>query len=172
MKIFLCFLGICFLWAGVAQAQTMLEYSALTGAAAAAAAKAQKGKSGGKNQEESEAPSGESSGFVEGAMTKLYGDTSQMMSSKSASLLGQAGTSFQAPVAVEPGVKNTSTENLPQEQTPSPSMSAQPGSSITLLLNSGQTVKGKLVEQTRDYVKIDTQGVTTTFFKEEISRIE
>jgi hypothetical protein len=172
MKMMAFVFGLIFLFLGSAQAQTMLEYSALTGATAAAAAKAKKGIARGQGQEESQAPSGESPGFVEGAMTKLYGDTNQMMSSKSASLLGQAGTPFQMPVAAEPEVKNTPTANLPQEQTPSLSTSAEPGSSVTLLLNSGQAVKGKLVEQTKDYVKLDIEGVTMTYFKEEISRIE
>ncbi len=39
----------------------------------------------------------------------------------------------------------------------------------TIVLKSGKTVEGKLIEKTDEYIKIDFQGVPLTYFKEEIA---
>ena len=41
----------------------------------------------------------------------------------------------------------------------------------TLILKSGQKIEGKIIEKTNDYVKIDFQGVTITYFNDEIKDI-
>ncbi|MBI5874208.1 MAG: hypothetical protein HZB36_08775 [Candidatus Omnitrophica bacterium] len=169
MKIIFCSLGVFFLLSGVLEAQSMLEYSTLTSATTAAALKAKKGSTQGQGQEGSQASSGENTGLVEGAMTKLYGETDQMMSNKTASLLGQVG----APPAVSVRQNSPAPENKSEsESVPAPSSSGQSSSNVTLHLNSGKVIKGELVEQKEDHVKVDTEGITTTYFKEEIDRIE
>lgn len=42
----------------------------------------------------------------------------------------------------------------------------------TIVLKSGKTVEGKLIEKTDKYVKIDFQGVPITYFIEEIEKVE
>lgn len=161
MKILFCLMGILLFLTGVVEAQSMLEYSTLTTATTAAAVKAKGGK--GQGQEGPQASSAENSGLVEGAMTNLYGEADQMLSSRSASLLGQVG--------MPPVAKEALPPSAPVSAPAAPS-NEQPASSVVLHLNTGQIVRGELVEQGQDYVKIDIEGITTTYFNEEISRIE
>ena len=42
----------------------------------------------------------------------------------------------------------------------------------TITLKSGRTVKGKVIEKTNKYVKIDFQGVSLTYFLDEIENID
>ncbi|MCX5705440.1 MAG: hypothetical protein NTZ92_05235 [Candidatus Omnitrophica bacterium] len=42
----------------------------------------------------------------------------------------------------------------------------------TVVLKSGKTVEGKIIEKTNKYVKIDFQGVELTYFVDEIEKIE
>lgn len=163
MKILFCLMGILLLMSGVVEAQSMLEYSTLTTATTAAAVKAKGGK--GQDQKGQQASSAENSGLVEGAMTNLYGETDQMLSSRSASLLGQVGLPQTAKEVPQPSAPVS-------ESAPTPPPSEQPASSVSLYLNTGKTVQGKLVEQNEDYVKVDIEGVTTTYFREEISKVE
>jgi len=41
----------------------------------------------------------------------------------------------------------------------------------TIVLKSGKQIEGKLAEQTNDYIKIDIQGATFTYFNDEIDSI-
>lgn len=41
-----------------------------------------------------------------------------------------------------------------------------------IILKSGKTVEGKIIQKTAEYVKIDFQGVELTYFMDEIERIE
>jgi len=41
-------------------------------------------------------------------------------------------------------------------------------SAETIVLKSGQTVNGKVIEQTDTYIKLDVAGIPVTYFKEEI----
>jgi hypothetical protein len=172
MKKMIFTLGVIFLFSGSGHAQSMLEYSALTTAASAAAAKAAKGRSNNQNEEQAQTSPTDTSGFVEEALTDLYGDSSQMMSSKAASLLGQVGGPLKMSTAVAPEAQEAPAVNTPQGIASPASSSIDVGSPVEVLLNSGQWIKGALVEQDKDYVKVDIAGVTTTVFKEEISRIE
>jgi hypothetical protein len=43
--------------------------------------------------------------------------------------------------------------------------------SETLILKSGQKIEGKILEKTEEYIKIDFQGVTLTYFLDEIENI-
>ncbi|MDD5070317.1 MAG: dienelactone hydrolase family protein [Candidatus Omnitrophica bacterium] len=45
-------------------------------------------------------------------------------------------------------------------------------SADTLTLKSGKTVTGKIVEETAEYLKLDFQGVTIKYFKDEIESFE
>lgn len=45
------------------------------------------------------------------------------------------------------------------------------GSAVELTLNDGSTVQGKILENTKDYVKIESVGITLTYFKEEIKSV-
>ena len=169
MKTVLWAAGIVVLLSGVAVAQSMLEYSALSTATAAAAAKASKGKTQSQGQEEAQASSGEDAGFVQGAMEKVYGDSSQMMSSKSAHLLGQVGGPVQIPAAAAPESPSVS----PARPAEAPAEAAADADSlVTLTLKTGQVVKGKLIDQNKDYVRIDIQGVAMTYFRDEIKKVE
>ncbi len=42
----------------------------------------------------------------------------------------------------------------------------------TILLKSGKTVEGKLIEKTNNYIKIDFQGVSLTYYFDEIDSID
>ena len=42
----------------------------------------------------------------------------------------------------------------------------------TIILKSGQTIKGEVVEKTQSYIKVDVDGITLTYFSDEIERIE
>jgi tetratricopeptide (TPR) repeat protein len=44
-------------------------------------------------------------------------------------------------------------------------------SAETIVLKSGKTVNGKIVERTKDYIKIDFMGTTLTYWLDEIERI-
>lgn len=185
LRRFLCSLIIFIVFSGVTRAQSTLEYATLTGSVAAAA-KANKEKAQNQNQEESQASStgASDSDWVGGTMAKLYGENSQVMSSKAGSLLGQIGggalsnqtrpvtipeitTSSQETKITEPENKNPTAANL----APS-SLNTQTDSSVKVYLKSGHVVKGKIAEQRDNYIKIDLDGIMVTFFKEEIDRIE
>ena len=149
LRTILCFVAIFLFLSGLAETQSTLEYAALT-ETVAAAAKAKKEKTQNQNQEESQSSSWGTSNIATGMMTKLYGDSNQAMSSKAGSLLGQLGSPAQ-------------NENPSNTQT---------GSSVRIYLKNGRIIQGKLVEQKDDHLKVDLEGVTVTFFKEEIDRIE
>jgi len=42
----------------------------------------------------------------------------------------------------------------------------------TVYLKSGETIKGDMIEETNEYVKIDFQGIPLTYYKDDIVRIE
>jgi len=42
----------------------------------------------------------------------------------------------------------------------------------TVVLKSGQTIEGRIIERTDEYIKVDFQGITLTYFLNEISSIE
>jgi len=44
--------------------------------------------------------------------------------------------------------------------------------SETLILKSGQSVKGQIIEETDKYIKIDYQGIILTYSKDKIERVE
>lgn len=46
------------------------------------------------------------------------------------------------------------------------------GSRVKVTFSDGQIVEGKLVEQTRDYVRVDSVGLAMTYFTDVIWRIE
>lgn len=41
----------------------------------------------------------------------------------------------------------------------------------TIILKNGETVEGKIVEQTQDFVKVDFEGVVIPYFKDEIKQL-
>ena len=45
-------------------------------------------------------------------------------------------------------------------------------SAETILLKSGKTIEGKLIEKTNEYIKIDFQGVVLTYFFDEIESVD
>ena len=51
-------------------------------------------------------------------------------------------------------------------------LSIDPGYAETVILKSGKTVEGKLIEKTNMYIKIDLQGVPVTYFLDEIESID
>ena len=160
LRAILCFITIFLLLSGLAEAQSTLEYAALT-ETVAAAAKAKKEKTQNQSQEESQSSSWGTSNVATGMMTKLYGESGQAMSSKAGSLLGQLG-----PENKDSTITNT---NPVQNETPS---NAQTDSTVKIYLKNGRIIQGKLVEQKDDHLKVDLEGVTVTFFKEEIDHIE
>jgi hypothetical protein len=42
----------------------------------------------------------------------------------------------------------------------------------TIILKSGQTIEGKLIEKTDEYIKVDFQGIVLTYFLDEINNID
>jgi len=42
----------------------------------------------------------------------------------------------------------------------------------TITLKSGQEIEGKIIEKTDKYLKVDFQGVTITYFNDEIERVD
>jgi hypothetical protein len=135
------------------QAQSTLEYATLTSSVAAAA---KAGKEKIQNQQGEEGPQASSAGIsdlVGSAMTQLYGESNQVLTSKAGALLGQVGGA--APENLALGLPKT-----------------QADSSAKVYLKDGRVVQGKIAEQTEAHVKIDLEGITVTFFREEIDRIE
>lgn len=141
---------------GVARAQSTLEYVTLTGSMAAAA-KASKGKAQNQSPEGSQVSSAGVPDFAGGAMAKLYSENSQVMSSKAGSLLGQAGGGILS---------------RPPRPASTPETAASSQETSKVYLKSGRVVQGKIAEEKDDYIKMDLDGITVTFFKEEIGRIE
>jgi len=45
-------------------------------------------------------------------------------------------------------------------------------SAETIVLKSGQTIEGKIIEKTDKYIKIDFEGVPLTYFMDEIDKVE
>lgn len=169
MKTLLYFMAIFLLLSGLAEAQSTLEYATLT-ETVAAAAKVKKEKIQNQSQEESQASSWGTSNVASGMMTKLYGESGQAMSSKAGSLLGQLGSPT-LPKQTNSENKDSMITNTNPVQNETPS-NAQTDSTVKIYLKNGRIIQGKLVEQKDDHLKVDLEGVTVTFFKEEIDRIE
>jgi VHL beta domain len=53
----------------------------------------------------------------------------------------------------------------------SPDFNSMPGSKVSIILKNGTTVEGKVVEKTKDYVKLEFQGMALTYYNDEIEKI-
>ena len=184
LRAMLLFIAISLMLSEAAKAQTTLEYGALVGSVTAAT-EAKKEKSKGQDQEEPQSSSG-ASGLAGQTMSKLYGESSQVMSSKGSSLLEQVGggglseqtdsttskeirTPAQKTKIIESEKKDSTTVPQAPSQTPS---DTEVDSSVKVHLKSGSIIQGKKVEQKDDYIKIDTSGIVVTYFNEEIEQVE
>jgi hypothetical protein len=179
----LIFLGIFLAWSGLAMAQSTMEYVALT-TTVAAAAKAREKAAQNQTAEGSQASGAGSSEMIGSAMTRIYGESSQVMSSRAESLLGQmGGTALSRPQqpALPPQRANPLQEtpatkpesnNPPAENTALSSFGPQTDPSSKVYLKNGRVVQGEIKEEKDNSVKIDLDGTVVTFFKEEIDRIE
>jgi len=176
--------GILWMVSSLAEAQSTAEYSTLVSTVAAAA----KGKKGsGQGQAGEEGASAGASGLASEAMTKLYGESSQGLSTKGGALLGQVGEAAPAAPAAPPATPPAPQENQPsaENQPPSPQEAQNPqpqketsppetpsAPTIKLYLKSGTVVEGELLERTDVYIKVNTAGTPVTYFNEEITRVE
>lgn len=180
----LLFIAISLVLSEAAMAQTTLEYGALVGGVTAAT-EAKKEKSKDQDQGESRSSSG-ASGLAGQTMSKLYGESSQVMLSKTSSLLGQVGgggsseqtnstvsKEITAPAQKTKIIESDEKDSTAVPQAPSSSPSdTEAGSSVKVHLKSGSIIQGKKVEQKDGYIKIDTSGIVVTYFNEEIEQIE
>lgn len=171
-----------FALADAARAQSTLEYTALTGAVtAAAAAKEEKPKDSGGEGEE--AGQGNRAADVAGeAIAKIYGESGEALSTKGAALLGQLGGTPQAQESAAAAQDAPRTAELKmiefedQEEPPAGekkgAADAPAGQGLRIYLKDGHVVEGKLLEEAGDHYRIQTGGLSLTYFKDEIQKTE
>ncbi len=131
-------------------AQSTLEYSTLISSVSAAASKA-------------------AAKSAEDESKDVYKGAAQAMT-KSASLLGQAGSGTQTPASIAPEAQKTETgpEIIQEAQT----SGQKPKLAVKVYLKNGSVIEGNLIEQKEDHIKVDTSGIPVTYFNEEIDKIE
>ncbi|MFA5038664.1 MAG: hypothetical protein WC732_03180 [Candidatus Omnitrophota bacterium] len=174
--------------AGFALAQSTVEYATLsTGMTAAAKAAQQEDQAQGGEQEGPQArvsqedgfePQEEASTLTGEALKRIYGD-SQGFSATSASLFGQgSGKEQLEPVPLDEAVPALSPSQghkmieFEEEKESLPVPAAEGGAAVKLHLKDGHIIEGKIVEASAEQIKVDTEGVGLTYFKEEIENIE
>ena len=170
-----CCVVFCLLYAPAASAQSMLEYGALltaTGAAGAAAA------GEGEEKEDGEAKgSSRAGGIIGSTASRVYEQGMQTAAERSGALLGQVGRGVSTPPPAEEEeaapvrVRVTREEPPPDAAEPA----AGPGDAglgeVEVVLNDGTVVRGVLLEQTAEYVRVESAGVTVTFFGDEVANV-
>jgi|GEM_PF-1089999 len=171
-----------FVLVDAAQAQSTLEYTALTGAVtAAAAAKKEKPKDSGG--EEEGAGQGSTAADVAGqAIAKIYGESSEALSTKGAALLGQLGGPSQtqeATAAAQDAPRTAELKMIEFEDQDEPPAGEKKGVAdvpaghgLRIYLKDGHVVEGELLEEKGDHYRIQTGGLGLTYFKDEIQKTE
>jgi len=69
-------------------------------------------------------------------------------------------------------INKSSNSNETQEKEPASSSETSLGSDITIMLKTGTTIEGKLLEKTDDYLRIETDGIPVTYYLDEIEAIK
>jgi hypothetical protein len=171
-----------FALADAAWAQSTLEYTALTGAVtAAAAAEEEKPKDSGDKGEG--AGQDNTAADVAGeAIAKIYGESSEALSTKGAALLGQLGGPSQAqeataaaqdaPRTAEPRMIEFEDQEGPPADEEKGAADAPAGQGLRIFLKDGHVVEGKLLEEAGGHYRIQTGGLDLTYFKDEIQKTE
>ncbi|MDD5019977.1 MAG: hypothetical protein PHH75_00340 [Candidatus Omnitrophica bacterium] len=164
-------------------AQSTLEYTTLTGGMAAAA-KAGRQKARVSNEEEAAGSGGDASGIVGEAMTQLYSESGQALASKGPRFLSQVGSGPAAQNAVSgtgeeagpsSGAKVITFEEDAAGTGPDEAQgdeAAVSGQKVRVHFKSGPVIEGRLVEERENDVRVESEGIILTYFKEEIAKVE
>lgn len=175
--LYLVFFVFCFTDIAMysAQAQSMIEYATLTTAAGASGA-----ASGSDKDKAASGSASAASKVVDGAVNKLYGESSSVMA-KGSELLKQAGGGVltqgqgaEKASAPERGpVRAKIIEFKKEEESPDDIIQAVPGAMMVRVnLKDGGSSDGALIEHTNEYVRIEVAGLPITYFAEQIDSIE
>ena len=171
-------LVFCLMGAPVASAQSTLEYAALLSAQGAAGAA--QNKDGNKDDDGQSGPSSGDGGLVGNGARRLYEQGIGTATQRGGALMQQLGAGVSAPPAnapspaeeaVPPAGSAAAAGTQPAQQQESAGKPSSPDDA-KVVLQSGQVVQGRLMEQTADYVRIESAGVAVTFFNEEVKRVE
>ncbi|MGE5279802.1 MAG: hypothetical protein ACM3L6_03545 [Deltaproteobacteria bacterium] len=160
-----------FLAAGGASAQSMLEYATMVSAeGAAGAAQGEKGKDKDKG-------SSHPGSLIGTTASRLYEKSMQTAAERGGALFGGLGQGREEHASAGPS------DQVPSSALPSgagavqlsPAQASTGGEPVSglaaVVLKNGTVVEGNIVEQASGYVRVDTEGVVVTFFRDEIDRI-
>ncbi len=179
MKTFIVSLVLLYLMgAAPVWAQSMLEYGALLTATGAAGAAASKDKDEEK-EGEGDKDKGPSSagGLIGSTASRLYGQSMQTAAQRGGALLGQLGHGVAMPASPaakeEAASRGAAVSSAPAQPTgePEPFLETPEPGLVKIILKTGTVIEGRLVEQTNDFIRLESAGVVVTFFSDEISRV-
>ncbi len=174
MKILIaCVMLFSLMGTAAVSAQSMLEYGALLTATGAAAAAASKDDEQGED-DKGKGPS-RAGGLIGSTATRLYDQSMQTTAQRGGAMLDQLGRGVATPPPAkeEAASRGATVSGAPAQpaQEPASSLGSSESDLVKVILLSGKVLEGRLVEQTTDYVRIESAGVVVTFFSDEVSRV-